>query len=771
MKYPLISVAALTFLSACDLTEEANVLPTVTVDNAAGFEASVIDIVANAEDSDGEIVEYNWRQVSGSQAELNANGQALALTLPSLLDSETLTFELTVTDSDDGVASTEFDVTVEPITEKLILAGSVRLNEARGDNFRVWSEVGEQKFTTTANELGYYNLELNVDDSLVDKAIHLFASFDNDNSIVKLSSVIPSLNELKAEAGELVDTLEEPNIQITPFTTAAASLVLRDHGSLPASYAEYQSQYEQIKLQELVDLAIANSMIIKALTYEDYQEEVIQALPANFKNLTVSFADEETSNAIIDAYKIVEYGYSWNNATEALISNSTAEITEADVRSALYFDDKLLQFNSDGTGKWIGVDTASFNWELNQGVVTLTFDEGAMPYRRGFTRRNNESITELKLTALINHYGSVFLNLEPTYKDTDYGNSGTGDTYQQVAKTTDGLTPPLEAITMDTNYLLSYETNDAQTFETFVESSYIGLGLKRAVFNLNEGSENAGTVALTLNQVAEDKDVVIANQTVNWSISNNILSLTHDNEIVNIAFIDLEEGSHTLSVTVSDASDDETAPSWTTSFMQPTPVAKPLTAREISGKRFMFEPRDAGDGSTHYSWYEFNADGTMAYIYANDARGDKVIEENNYDEYYGVSAGLWKIEDGKLVILRHRRNSIHGRNYTCLGGSWTPTLDDYCVASTKRIWQAFESDKIEKMPIEKLGINYEDASLKDAGFGDEAPFAISGVWDHFYEYAITDTRPVKLPDDAFEQAAMSLIPATKATQNIKQQTK
>ncbi|MCG9647768.1 glycosyl hydrolase family 18 protein [Vibrio brasiliensis] len=70
---------------------------------------------SGSSDSDGSITDYNWTQISGTPASLNGSGSATpSVTLDAVTQTETLTFQLSVTDDQGEVGVDTVSITVNP---------------------------------------------------------------------------------------------------------------------------------------------------------------------------------------------------------------------------------------------------------------------------------------------------------------------------------------------------------------------------------------------------------------------------------------------------------------------------------------------------------------------------------------------------------------------------------------------------------------------------------------------------------------------------------
>ncbi len=94
-----------------------NTAPTANAGtNQSVNEQSAVTLSGSGADSDGSIASYSWTQTSGTGVALsNANTASASFTSPTLLASETLIFQLTVTDNEASATSDTVSVTVNPV--------------------------------------------------------------------------------------------------------------------------------------------------------------------------------------------------------------------------------------------------------------------------------------------------------------------------------------------------------------------------------------------------------------------------------------------------------------------------------------------------------------------------------------------------------------------------------------------------------------------------------------------------------------------------------
>lgn len=111
-----LGLALAAALAACDDSNRSNSPPTVD----AGADRQVVagtevSLTANASDSDGRIVAYEWRQIDGPTAQLsNTDTPTLTVRIPNVLIDASLTFRIKVTDDDNASAEDDVNLLVKP---------------------------------------------------------------------------------------------------------------------------------------------------------------------------------------------------------------------------------------------------------------------------------------------------------------------------------------------------------------------------------------------------------------------------------------------------------------------------------------------------------------------------------------------------------------------------------------------------------------------------------------------------------------------------------
>ncbi|MES9850440.1 MAG: hypothetical protein ABW170_01235 [Candidatus Thiodiazotropha sp. L084R] len=104
-------------IDAGDNNPDVNIPPLADAGNDQTVEASQsVTLMGSGSDSDGTVVSYQWTQLSGSAVNLSDSDTAVAsFNAPSVTVSETLEFNLSVTDDDDETTIDSVSIRVNPM--------------------------------------------------------------------------------------------------------------------------------------------------------------------------------------------------------------------------------------------------------------------------------------------------------------------------------------------------------------------------------------------------------------------------------------------------------------------------------------------------------------------------------------------------------------------------------------------------------------------------------------------------------------------------------
>lgn len=171
------------------------IAPTVDAsEDHTAKETATVTLTSEATDSDGSIVSYKWRQISGQSVEIKDNDKAKAtFPAPSISSiPETLEFKILVTDSDGLTASDKVTVTVDSVPV------FTNVNAIAGDNQITLSwELNDDK---QLDYIRYFNIE-NGEQRNINT---IYDINKNEHSISGLTNGLPYYFQLTISKPEIV---------------------------------------------------------------------------------------------------------------------------------------------------------------------------------------------------------------------------------------------------------------------------------------------------------------------------------------------------------------------------------------------------------------------------------------------------------------------------------------------------------------------------------------------------------------------------------------
>lgn len=217
-----------------------NQAPSVSITgDSEAQEQTAVSLKANATDSDGNIASYSWSITSGPTATLNNSTTSdVSFTTPEVTQDTPMVLSVTVTDDDGATATATKNFTVKRLVRSVTLTGVV--TDAPIANAALTVYVGDESFPTTAGTDGTYTIQLDVDDSAVNKLVRIKANGGPDQENVEFYSQLESFASVTEQAGGdgVVNSTENFGVNITNVTTAEYALVTNAVGGVPQTTSE-----------------------------------------------------------------------------------------------------------------------------------------------------------------------------------------------------------------------------------------------------------------------------------------------------------------------------------------------------------------------------------------------------------------------------------------------------------------------------------------------------------------------------------------------------
>jgi hypothetical protein len=267
----------------------ANRAPTVSISGAQSvIEHESLTLNAQASDSDGSIRSYKWTIVNGPTATLTGDTTAnLVIDTPDVNVDTELVLRLVVTDNDGATATANYSVTITRISFALTLVGKVV--DGPIPDATVHVVVGDESFDSQTDVNGNYSVELEVDESNVDKLIKITATGNiTTHPGVLFVSQLASFSQLANLAGSeaQLDSTDLFGLNVSNVTTVESVLLEKANEGMPPESNEKLLQLLQaISPAAKLELAALIKIIVDNENY---------SLPEGVNNTLLLITDDTT---------------------------------------------------------------------------------------------------------------------------------------------------------------------------------------------------------------------------------------------------------------------------------------------------------------------------------------------------------------------------------------------------------------------------------------------------------------------------------------------
>ena len=692
-------------------TPAQNNAPVVTADDVTTSEKASVTLVANASDSDGSIASYNWRQISGPSVELSdVSASELIFNAPSIIETETLTFNVIVTDDDGATNSTNVNVTVEPIIiASLSISGIASTGELL-TGVDVVANYGEVEQSTKTNEVGRYTFNFDIDDDNLDKLLTIKATGTLENGIVNLVSHIDSMSNLIELANDNNNTLSENRVnalKLNHINTAYSILKAQSIEKPISTYAEYELASRQYNSYLLLTYA---SMIKYAI--ENYDENQTDAWPVDFTNTFDYFLKKEDVTELY--YSISSWNsYALEELEDVIIKDANNfNIKSLDEDTLFYFYQYgALELNADNTGTLYHAKRTTrfdddfkkeFEWQATTAGITLSFNNPIIEQTNVERTLSNGSNYAVDL--VLNGYTLNWLNESQSKEEILFSEN------REVRLTG---TSNVVSLSPEENYMTGYDKDKLVTvYQKISNKAFTNIIASNSSFSLDISMPKNPTYTNSVNNEIniytfeavldfgsiDSKEVSIkfldyddinkfgfSSSEGKWSInSDGDLILTFDNLTLSITLIE-DEGLTSYSVfttLVQTVGENEYSSYFKGSFEQFN-ENNVWNVEDIAGV-YQFYNVYSELTPLAVAWYELRVDGTGSLFYSNTRSTYKfgVVYSSDIDE----EPLLWQIEDGRLMIRSYRVEINSGGNF-CHPSSWQPDDSELCGLYRERQWQ------------------------------------------------------------------------------------
>jgi hypothetical protein len=287
----------------------------------------------------------------GSNSQPNTASASSTVSPSSIATTSTSSSTITSSASSSSVQST-----------KLTIAGTVVADALA--NADIEFTIGTQHFSTKADALKQYSVELNVLPENIGIPFTAKATGTNNNKWVQFAALFPSITKLKTLAGsdDNLNVTEYFGVNITGLTTAEFVL---------ANKSRRQIKTDEDRKWALLEVSTERQTEMAAVI-NIFLNDINTDLPKDTATTLDFLLDDNTSTAYINVLKLNNIG-AINQARETLAADTNQTKTASKTIEGTYLIQSttvnyLLDFNKDGTGRFQSGNMPST--QLNTWVAT-----------------------------------------------------------------------------------------------------------------------------------------------------------------------------------------------------------------------------------------------------------------------------------------------------------------------------------------------------------------------------------------------------------------
>ncbi|AIY67389.1 carboxypeptidase-like regulatory domain-containing protein [Pseudoalteromonas piratica] len=743
-----------------------NIAPSVSLTNQTVIEKSEVIISASASDTDGTIQSYQWQQTSGINVELsNTTGNQLTFSAPSIVEKTELTFKVTVADDDGAQTSESITLTIEPnIIASFTLSGEITTGKAIA-NANITAQLGDLQFTTQSNEVGSYQLNINVDDDYQDKLLTLSATGSSTNSVIKLVSELGNIDDVVelAESHEnKLSTDEHIGLKLSHFSTVVAALMVQQNSNQAlANVEQYQLALNNLNFGIVKTYAAMNKYLIDNII--DLPTELV---PDNFENTYQLFTNKQAISSLF---------YAFNNYDRYLLNDLEHDVLVTDqafgksvkleFNKPYYLGFGKLVLNENGTGSLITLqakEQSAITWTQNDSGLNIVFDEPIFYHIEYIYPKN--SYEQVQAFGYIKNYNitTVFTDNNRSilrvsfvieYKDIftkeviETNNEITETFFSTLSQNKKLTNEVLTPIKPSKDYIISMSLpNLPLHYNSPNDPSPVAIEMTAAKVRFNAESSKTATIESVI-----DKDFNTELQNTEWSINNDgELELATDKLNVKIAKLQDKGEAQAKVMTFTQEVIESNKVSPEIGKIYEIDTSLTWTNENVPGV-YISENKSQDLDPLNVGWYELREDGSLSYFYVYQWAAAASGEIEDYAIFESV--GLWRIIDNELVLRRYRGNEdIVGNVAHCHSESWETNANSECILYIERRWQNVQltaQPDNQHVVLQKTHY-YMDFQRSYLDPDNEIPANEHIYWDisqRVTEFTRSNERPVQLPED------------------------
>lgn len=378
-------VSSIVFIVSCGGEEDPGPpvnYPPVAVDDettALSNEPTEIDVLANdTDEGDHELTLVSVDDLKFGTVSIE-NNKVIYTSDEDFTGTDNFTYVVS-----DGV-DTDTGIVTVTVAKEMSISG--RVIDAPIANAELVVTVSDVSYFTTADDDGFYTLDIRFVDETQLPVIYANGIAANNQEFVDLSSTLDSLENLYEAAGEdkILDRSEASGTYVTNLTTASQSLISSE-APFPKTSDELSNALAAIDPTELLEIAAVIKLIIDDPNY---------SLPEETPKIRGFIGNRYVYNSFVENVKANNPEVLTNMvaeilADENLVANSTDVpgfyvMSEPIKRGFVSQGLKVMFFNQDGTGKVVNHiydpetfagDNIPFTWDARDtGYISIVYDE------------------------------------------------------------------------------------------------------------------------------------------------------------------------------------------------------------------------------------------------------------------------------------------------------------------------------------------------------------------------------------------------------------
>jgi hypothetical protein len=352
-----------------------NKLPTAIAENLTVPEKAAGQLKATVGDSDGNVTNVQWTQISGTAVTLSgANTATASFTAPSVSADAQLVFSVKATDEDNESSTATVTVSVAQQFNNYSVTGQGQASAFA--NSTVTAMVAGKSFASKADAQGLFTVKIQQDDDAQAPSFgHVKLTSVSITGLDNYAFVTDFVAEAKPSA---FNVTAAPTLAVNELSTARFALIQQaNQGKIPSDVAELTPLEKRVDPDEFMEAAAVSRIVANKSRELPQGVSLLQLLTNNSTYRNFIAAAEQADPDII------------KKQIDALLADPALmpTMTMKDVPSVYYqtwaaadgyfpYDGTPYYFNSDGTGYSMpdAMPNGNYTWQIVDGAIVVNFE-------------------------------------------------------------------------------------------------------------------------------------------------------------------------------------------------------------------------------------------------------------------------------------------------------------------------------------------------------------------------------------------------------------